>query len=97
LGSLSVVYDQAGKARIVGVTNWWIQVALKPLHSDLFNFLSSLPEDGTFDQSAPLDRLLQEISPDQKLWSFDLSSATDRLPVALQEEILNELGFNGCA
>jgi hypothetical protein len=36
IGKLSVVYDQAGKARVVAIVNWWIQVALKPLHKHLF-------------------------------------------------------------
>jgi hypothetical protein len=31
----------------------------------------------------------------KRLQSMDLSAATDRLPVALQEQILNILGFEG--
>jgi hypothetical protein len=36
---LGVVKDQAGKSRIVGITNYWVQVALRPLHLSLFNIL----------------------------------------------------------
>lgn len=42
--------------------------------------LSRLPCDGTYDQSAPIRRL-QRLRP-KNVTSFDLSSATDRWPVA---------------
>jgi hypothetical protein len=54
LGRLSVVRDQAGKSRVVGLTNYWIQTALFPLHKGIFKFLSVIPQDGTFDQLAPI-------------------------------------------
>jgi len=89
LGKLSIVYDQPGKARVVAITNWWIQVALKPLHESLFDFLRTVPMDGTFEQDKPLKLLLSRVKDGQKLYSFDLSNATDRLPIALQEQILS--------
>jgi hypothetical protein len=94
IGRLSVVYDQAGKARIVAITNWWIQLCLKPLHDSIFRFLETIPQDGTFNQTAPLDILLKVNSPD-KFSCFDLTAATDRLPVDLQITILNNLGVDG--
>lgn len=89
IAKLSVVHDQAGKARIVGITNWWIQVILEPLHQGIMTMLKRIPMDGTFDQVAPLKRLMATVAPGQKFYSFDLSSATDRLPVQLQSDILN--------
>jgi len=94
LGKLSVVYDQAGKARIVAITNWWIQLALRPLHDSIFKSLSTIPQDGTFDQDGVLDHLMANRSIEHKFYSFDLSAATDRLPIDLQEQILNLLGFD---
>lgn len=94
IGRLSVVYDQAGKARIVAITNWWIQLCLKPLHESIFRFLKTIPQDGTFNQIAPLDLLLK-VENDHKFSCFDLSSATDRLPVDLQVDILISLGVDG--
>jgi len=91
LGKLSVVYDQAGKARVVAITNWWIQLALKPLHDSIFRFLRTVPQDGTFDQPKPLDSILKVKSGD-RYYSYDLSSATDRLPLALQCQVLQSLG-----
>lgn len=89
IAKLSVVHDQAGKARIVGITNWWIQVILEPLHQGIMNILKQIPTDGTFDQVAPVKRLMATVAPGTRFYSFDLSSATDRLPVQLQRDILN--------
>lgn len=96
MGKLSTVYDQAGKARIVAITNWWIQLALKPLHDSIFNSLRKWSEiDGTFNQGYPLTRLYENRDSRYKFSCFDLSSATDRLPITLQVDILNALGVRG--
>lgn len=97
IGKLSVVYDVAGKSRIVGITNYWVQCAFKPLHNSIFSILKTIITDGTFDQEKPLKRLMSLIrhDPDQVLYSYDLSSATDRLPITLQKDILNLLGHSG--
>jgi hypothetical protein len=99
LGKLSVVYDQAGKARIVAITNSWIQLCLSPLHDRLFNILKRIPEDGTFDQNKPFNNLIIRLKdrPGVKLNGFDLSAATDRLPLTLQRNILNLMNFPGDA
>jgi hypothetical protein len=95
LGRLSVVYDQAGKARVVAITNWWIQLALKPLHNSIFDSLRRISTDGTFNQVKPLDNLLSNALPGHKFYSFDLTAATDRLPIDLQEDILSLLQVKG--
>lgn len=95
LGKLGVVYDQAGKARVVASTNWWYQSAFHGLHDSLFKLLAQLPSDGTFDQKAALDRVISKMDKAHKLSGYDLSAATDRLPIALQVDILNALGVDG--
>nr|UJQ92514.1 MAG: putative RNA-dependent RNA polymerase [Mitoviridae sp.] len=95
LGRLSIVYDQAGKARVVAITNWWIQLCLKPLHESIFDSLRRIPTDGTFDQTKPLDILLSNGKVGHKFYSFDLTAATDRLPIDLQVDILDTLGVPG--
>lgn len=45
--------------------------------------------DGTFNQLRPIDRLLK--IKGIPLYSLDLSAATDRLPVDLQVQLLNQL------
>jgi len=89
VGKLSVVKDQAGKSRVVGVTNYWVQVALFPLHKALFQLLKMIPMDGTHNQTEPLDRLIERAPGGTVFHSFDLSAATDRLPLEAQIQILN--------
>lgn len=48
--------------------------------------------DGTKDQLAPVNRLLNR--GHTRFWCYDLSAATDRLPVSLQARILGYL-FGG--
>lgn len=94
-GRLSVVYDQAGKARVIAITSYWLQTLFKPLHQFLFNKLEMIEEDGTFDQDKPFKELLKRLSNlKSTLYGFDLSAATDRLPIELQEDILKLIGFN---
>lgn len=95
LGKLSVVYDQAGKARVVAITNWWIQIALKPLHHSIFRWLGSLTTDGTFDQDACLNRQINRVEPGTIFYSIDLTAATDRIPVEFLCQILTLSGLRG--
>jgi hypothetical protein len=88
LGRLGVVYNVSGKARVVAMTNWWIQIGLLPLHKSIFDFLKLLPTDGTFDQLKPIKRLTG-LKAGHKFYSLDLSAATDRLPIDLQVQILS--------
>jgi hypothetical protein len=49
--------------------------------------------DGTFDQAGPLRSLQEKISKkaDKFVASYDLSAATDRLPIDLQVQVLTQL------
>jgi len=94
LGKLSIKLEAAGKARVFAITDALTQSVMKPLSDAIFKLLRTLPMDGTFNQSAPLDRLVQlakngEIpEQDRVFYSYDLSSATDRLPMQIQKDIL---------
>jgi hypothetical protein len=87
LGKLSEKIEAAGKVRLFAIADVWTQSLLKPLHDALFNCLRSLPTDGTFDQLAPIRRLFDKGLT--KLYSFDLTAATDRLPIELQKQVLS--------
>lgn len=45
--------------------------------------------DGTFNQLKPIKRLIR--LKNKGLFSLDLSSATDRLPIVIQSKLLDEL------
>lgn len=64
---------------------------LKPLHEYLFDFLKNLPNDGTFDQHASVRRSMDKVKVSGQSFGYDLSAATDRLPIALQVSVLEVL------
>jgi hypothetical protein len=94
LGRLAIKEEAAGKMRVFAITDLVTQTILRPLHNALFSVLRTVPMDGTFDQKRPLNRLLERkrlglLKGD--FYSYDLSSATDRLPIQLQKDILSNM------
>jgi hypothetical protein len=71
-------------------TNWM----LEPVHSAIFSVLKDIPTDGTFNQVAPVERLIKRYSKEgiyKDVYSIDLSAATDRLPISLQVILIRGL------
>lgn len=81
--------EEPGKIRVFAMVNLITQTLLYPLHKWIFDRLRMVPTDGTFDQTAPVERLIKKFNKEGH-WvaSYDLSAATDRLPLALQVELL---------
>jgi hypothetical protein len=67
----------------------WTQSILKPMHDQLFRLLKSLPNDGTFDQQAAVKRASVKALAAGHSFGYDLSAATDRLPITLQTHIVS--------
>jgi len=63
-------------------------MALKPFHDKVANILRGIPQDYTFDQ----DRAAAWIKKMQKegvsLFSYDLTNATDRFPISVQQMVV---------
>lgn len=89
IGKLSTKKEAAGKVRVFAMVDVWTQSLLKPLHDMLFKFLKSLPNDGTFDQNASVKRCMVKSAVTGCSFGYDLSAATDRLPIDLQVAILD--------
>jgi hypothetical protein len=87
-GKIATKVEPAGKVRVFAIVDYWTQCALKPLHDFVFGVLRSIPQDGTFDQERPVKRLLKRAPAGAVFHSFDLSAATDRCPVAIQELVV---------
>lgn len=87
-GRLALKEEAAGKVRVFALVDYWTQCALAPLHKFMFSLLRPIPSDGTFDQHKPIKALLKRVGSDRIIYSYDLSAATDRLPVLFQEMIL---------
>lgn len=90
-GRLAFKEEGAGKVRVFAIPNALKQALLRPAHDWCMKILRMLPTDGTFNQTAPLGRL----SKLKSLRSFDLSSATDRFPLAIQGVLIEALSLLG--
>lgn len=64
---------------------------MKGLHDGLFSILKGIPNDGTFDQYAAINRCREKVSKSKCSFGYDLSAATDRLPLVLQISLLSSL------
>lgn len=90
LGKLGIK-EEPGKVRVFAMVDWWTQMALRPLHDLVFKILRKIKQDGTHDQGKAV-RLAQEyLRANGVAHCYDLSAATDRLPVLLQSLLVNHL------
>jgi len=70
---------------------------MEPLHKYIFSILRKMPTDGTFNQTEPINNLIEKFGypkgfvPRRTFYSLDLSAATDRLPVSLQKPLISLL------
>jgi hypothetical protein len=81
---ISYFADKEGKTREIAIMAYFVQTALKPLHKVLNRILRKIPTDCTFNQNR-----FSEILPSTgTFYSFDLSRATDRMPIVLQRRII---------
>jgi hypothetical protein len=91
IGRLSFKEEAAGKLRVFAMVDVITQSLLKPLHDELFGLFKKIPNDSTHNQDKAY-KYAQELSLKYKAsFGFDLSSATDRLPISSQVSILNNL------
>lgn len=89
IGKLGLKDEPAGKVRVFAMVECWTQWLLRPLHLFLFTMLARLECDGTFDQLEPIHRLIE--LGKTRFYCYDLSAATDRLPISLQSRLLSHL------
>jgi hypothetical protein len=87
VGKLGLKQEAAGKMRVFAMVDPWTQWVCKPYHSALFRILRRHRMDGTFDQLRPLDY----VPWGKSIFSMDLSSATDRLPLSIQIKLFQEI------
>jgi len=87
-GRLSYVWEPASKIRIIAMVDYWTQAVLSPLHKFLFQILRGIPNDATFGQS---EVLKEWIKGRDSFFCYDLTSATDLMPVGLQVDLLASL------
>jgi len=83
--------EEPGKVRVFAMVDWWTQMLLRPIHLMLFGILKKIPQDATFDQDAGVQRGIQLLNSRGVAYSYDLSAATDRLPISIQALLIEYL------
>jgi len=89
---ITVVEDKEFKNRVIAIFDYWSQLCLKPLHTDLMILLRGIKQDCTYNQSGNVKTFLAKNKND--FYSLDLTGATDRLPAELQQRLLSEILSN---
>ena len=89
VGKVGRKVEPAGKTRLFMVVDGITQRMLQPLHEWVFSILRMIPQDGTFAQTSPIGLLQQKGV--KTLFSFDLRSATDRMPAEACELLLERI------
>ena len=79
------------KNRLFAISDYWTQVALRPLHDALMELLRNLPADSTWNQDGGAVTVQKWCEEGRELWSFDLTAATDRFPRTIQASLLDHL------
>lgn len=91
IGQLSFKEEAAGKIRVFAMVDVWTQSVLKPLHDSISDIIRSLPNDGTFDQEGAVKRCFLKTKATGYSYGYDLSAATDRLPISLQVRVMTAI------
>lgn len=89
-GKIALLQEGGGKTRVIAIGDYWSQNILRPIHDQIMNILRRMETDGTYSQGKQFERI-QLLSSGKHTYCFDLSSATDRFPIAYQEEILKHV------
>lgn len=77
-----------GKPRMIANVDWITQSALSGIHFSLFQLLSNIPSDFTFNHPGGLGIYDKK---KEVYYSIDLSAATDRMPKELQARLINRI------
>lgn len=76
--------DKGPKVRTVTCGNYFVQRVLLPIHNWLMQVLREIPEDGTHRQAKAAELVKSWTRMGLQPYCFDMTSATDRMPVNLQ-------------
>lgn len=90
-GRVVFLPEKSGKIRVIAQGDFISQSTLKPIHDTLAGILRSIPEDWTFDQEGGKEWVKHQTATAKWCASFDLSNATDRLPIDLQARIMDRV------
>lgn len=93
-GHISFIQEGGCKARVVAVPNAWCQGIFQTLHQHLASLATRFPQSCMHDQNKGAYFMQAQLNEGKTLFCFDLSSATDRFPIQLQQAVLEGLGLS---
>lgn len=91
LSKLAFLPEGGGKTRTIAIADYWSQCALKNLHQGLMRILKRMQTDGTYFQGRLASVMLAKTLKGGPIYCFDLTTATDRFPVVLQQVAIGAL------
>jgi hypothetical protein len=91
IGKLSFKEEAAGKLRVFAMVDIITQSLLGPLHESLFSLFKELPNDFTHNQDKGFAYVQSLSLKHGRSFGYDLSAATDRLPLSSQISVLDSL------
>jgi hypothetical protein len=88
---ISFIAEGGCKTRVIAIGDYFTQDSLKPLHKSLYRCLNKLKTDGTSSHNRISNLVKSKTATGTYVSSFDLTSATDRFPIFIQERVLSGL------
>lgn len=85
---ISFLAEGGCKTRVIAIGDYFTQDSLKPLHKSLYRCLNKLKTDGTSSHNRISQLVKSKTSEGGYVRSFDLTAATDRFPIFIQERVL---------
>lgn len=85
---ISFIAEGGCKTRVIAIGDYFTQDALKPLHRSLYRCLNSLSTDGTSSHNRVSQLVKRKTLNASYVSSYDLTAATDRFPIFIQERVL---------
>jgi len=92
IGTLGMTQEPGYKLRVFANPNICHQLAMSRLKQQLFTLLRRVKWDCTYNQSSGTDWVRVQLSQGKKLYSVDLSDATNNFPLDVQMHVLQNIG-----
>ena len=93
-GNILLNQERGFKLRLAAAPNLLLQIATYPLKTALYDIIRKDESSAVFDQDKGREKVSEWLAQGEKVYSFDLSSATHRFPLYLQLELLLEMGVD---
>jgi len=90
-GNILLNQERGFKLRLAAAPSLVFQVATYPLKVALYDIIRKDESSSVFDQDMGRERVSEWLRSGERVYSFDLSSATHRFPLSLQISLLKDL------